>query len=57
MANQIYAFNVVTSEKNPETRKSAKTENRFLGIMLILLSLIFNNTTYNIIISTNTNKK
>jgi len=33
MANQIYAFNVVTSEKNPETRKSAKTENRFLGII------------------------
>jgi len=31
--NQVYAFNVVTSEKLPGSRKAEKTENRFLGII------------------------
>lgn len=32
-AGQIYAFNVVTSEKPEGSKKSVKTENRFLGII------------------------
>ena len=32
-AGQIYAFNVVTSEKPEGSRKTVKTENRFLGIV------------------------
>ena len=32
MAQQVYAFNVVTSEKIPGTRKNTKTENSFFGI-------------------------
>ena len=33
MNSQVYAFNVVTSEKDPTTKKTVKSENKFLGII------------------------